>query len=699
MKRFVSIIFVVGLIFLVACKATMTKTESKKVVTGLEAMAKVERLPFLYPQGTKKDRFISYDASGGNGFGLFQSTFKRYIDDNGELVIFDAYGPGCLYRQQMNIWINDGIGKKSESIRIKYYFDDNKVPEVDIPVKKFFRGDSIPVTSPFTMLDKKDNFGICYYPFSFAKHLKVTLSDTLITRLLNENYDKGCNWYQYDYLTYPEGTKVKSWTSGKDQRFEAIVREQWENMGRDPKDTLGNQNVEHNIILRPNEKAVVFEQDRQGSVTSIHFKITPYNPETFYNTFIQVYWDDLKDPAIDMPISYFFGAGGWKDNQWEQSLKNLLFGFDGSQHTMYCYWPMPFWEKARIEIINKGKLEINSLISRITWKPASVYKYPGNKAAYFMAKVTKDSTEGVWTRKFKKPYVNAFKENGHGHVVSVNMWSGNFLEDGDEFTYIDNQRMPWIHGDGTEDDFNQGWAGSTYKKPLWGAMVSGVKGSYRIHMNEPYIFNNSIDMRFEQTGGIYGNPAMMARRRMGTNDTICETEFVVCYYKSGLGKSMQLSDSLNIGDKRSEEIHAFNIKGQTWEGSLTQSYDSYDTADDYCVTTDDGRSFDQSSEFKVRLDPDNKGVRLIARVNRMENGIQTGNVYVDGKKMAVPWHIVTYSEMSKRGKRSFDGWFDTEYEIPSKYTRGKNEITVKIEHVKSIKKELNSFYYWIYCYQ
>jgi hypothetical protein len=115
-------------------------------------------------------------------------------------------------------------------------------------------------------------------------------------------------------------------------------------------------------------------------------------------------------------------------------------------------------------------------------------------------------------------------------------------------------------------------------------------------------------------------------------------------------------------------------------------------------TTDDGRAFDKYCEFKVRLDPKNGGVRLRSRINREGNGIQTANVYVDGKKLDMPWHVVTYSDMPKRGKRSFDGWFDSEYEIPAVYTRGKSRITVRVEHVRSVKNELNSFFYWIYCY-
>jgi hypothetical protein len=687
----------VGTMTLVSWQGHGDKASTKNVVTGLEAMGKVERLPYLYPLGTKKNRFISYDASGGNGFGLLQSTFKRYIDSNGELVIFDSYGPGCLYRQQMNIWINNGIGKKSESIRIKYYFDHETAPKIDFPVKEFFSGQHAPITNPFTMLDKNNKFGICYYPFSFKEHLKVTLSDTLITRLLKENKDDGCNWYQYDYLTYQQGTKINSWTPGANDYGE-LVRKQWENIGRDPKDTVGNQYVDQSVSIQSGKSVVIFDMGQQASVSSMKLTINPYNAEVFYNTYIRVSWDDLSQPAVDMPISYFFGAGGPKDNKWEASMNNLLYGYDAKQHSMYSYWPMPFWKNAKIEIQNRSKEAISSLISKVAYKPASVYRYPKDQAAYFMSKVTKDSATGVWTRKFVKPYVTAFKEEGYGQVVSVNMWSGNFLEDGDEFTYIDNQRMPWIHGDGTEDDFNQGWAGFTYEKPLWGALVSGVKGSYRIHLNEPYIFYKSIDMRFEQTGGKYGDAAMKARRRVGTNDTICETEFVVCYYKSALGKILDLSDSLDVGNLINEKAHSYKVEGEQWAGTLTQSYDSYDTADNYCETTDNGRAFNKYCEFKVHLNPKNEGVRLMARINRKENGIQTGNVFVDGKKLAIPWHIVTYSEMPKKKDRSFDGWFDNEYEIPKEYTQGKDYITVKIEHVQSVKNELNNFYYWVYCY-
>ena len=418
MRPLFLILFFVGSTFWVSYAQKGKPADQDTVVTGLQAMAEIEGLPVLFPPGTKTHRFISYDASGGNGFKFFQSTFQKYIDDRSELVIFDAYGPGCLYRQQMNIW--KGIGKMSPTIRIRYYFDNENTPRVDVPVKAFFDGNYAPATAPFTMMGKNDNFGISYYPFPFKERLKMTLADALITRLLKEHYDDGRNWYQYEYLTYPPETKLTSLEPASDQDA-GIVSRQWSHLGEDSKDTAGNWYAGQEISLRPYEKAVVFDLKAQPSIAAIKLKIEPFDAETFYHTYIRVYWDSAKQLAVDMPVSYFFGAGSWKDSEWRDSLKNLLFGFNATRHTLYCYWPMPFWRKAKIEIVNEGKEPINKLMSLISYKPAFVYAYTKRNAAYFMAKLTKDSSSGGQMRRFKRPYVTAFKEAGYGKVVSVNM--------------------------------------------------------------------------------------------------------------------------------------------------------------------------------------------------------------------------------------------------------------------------------------
>lgn len=669
---------------------------SNSVVTGFEQMAKIQRLPLLYPEGTKKNRMISYDASGGNGFGLLINTFTKYVDENGDVVIFDACGPGCLYRQQMNIWTNNGIGNISNTIRIKYYFDDEKTPRLNAPVLDFFKGEYAPVEKPFGFREIKQ-FGDVYYPFAFNKRLKITLSDTVITRLLKENNDRSCNWYQFDYLTYPQDCKVKTWQNKVDP-YEEITKQQWLNLGKDPKTTEGNIVEEKKISIAAGSSSVIFSRNEKASIAAINFKMAPFDSLTFYNTKIRISFDDLKAPAVDMPISYFFGGGGWKDQFSKKTLKTLLYGFDATEGTAYCYFPMPYFKKAKIEIINNSPVNIESLQYKISVKPATVVDYPQDQSAYFMAKVTFDSTPGGQTRKgFIKPYQNAFIENGRGHVEAINMFSGNFNEDGDEFTYLDDSNTPQIHGSGTEDEFNQGWAGGLFQQPLWGSLKNGVKGSYRIHMNEPYIFYDNINIRFEDNAGKY--PGEAPRRRYGTPDSMIETEFMIWYYKAPGGSVLKLSDSIDVGNTASEKVHNFFVQGQTFYETTETCFDSYETADNYMQMKDDGKGYNKSMSFNVNVGSNNKGIRIRNRIYRTGNGIQVANVYVNGKKLPNPWYILTYSDQTARRNRSFDGWFESEYEIPAKYTSGKDQVNIKLEHVRSVKNELNSYFLKVYSYQ
>ena len=111
---------------------------------GFDAMSNLEQLPLLHPFGTNTRQFVSYDVSGGNADNHFLKAFTKYIDDNGESVIFDEIGPGCLYRQQMNVWIdyinnnlvpNENWGRG----RIKYYFDNESKPRINMSLDEFFR--------------------------------------------------------------------------------------------------------------------------------------------------------------------------------------------------------------------------------------------------------------------------------------------------------------------------------------------------------------------------------------------------------------------------------------------------------------------------------------------------------------------------------------------------------------------------------
>jgi len=638
---------------------------------GLETMEHPELLPLFLPDGTETRQSSSYDSSGSNNDGNFRRAYTKYIDTNGEYVIFDAYGPGCLYRQQINVW-SRGRKKQAGQAHIKYYFDDESKPRVDATIDDLFGGKLAPFTEPFAFLDPRPRFGILYYPFAFKKHLKVTTTGDF-SLLPDPN---GC-WYQYTYLTYPNTNGVTTWAGP--ELDSATVRNQWTNLGSDPKSATGNVTISNSITIPDGKTAVLAELQGAGSIASIKLQLDPYGRKEFYHTTLRIYWDGAKRPAVEMPLGLFFGGGGETyptcTNLPDLSLRTLFYGFDGTNHQFYCYWPMPYWHSARLELANNTGEDLKSVSCEIEYKPADVLTYPAEQAGYFCAKRTlaRDPGHGLFN--------TAFEESGRGKVVGLSFYSNLYAMDGDEFTYIDGSRTPQIHGDGTEDDHNQGFGGDAYQKPLWGGLVNGYQTAYRFYYNDSYLFNQHIKINYEFS-------------REGGHDNGGETDAVVFYYKKASAGNLLLTDQLDVGDPAAEAAHQYSVTGQTWSGTRHSSYDGYERNYEYDSCSDDGRAFTGRSEFTVNISPDNDGVKLRRRLYRPENGLQHAWVYVDGVRVDErPWDVCTYSCAP-----AYEGWMDDDFEIPAAYTQGKHQLHVRVENAGGDKSEINEFYYWVYSY-
>ncbi len=153
-------------------------TDAAECPVGFEAMQRLELLPDFLPNGTQTKQFCSYDPAGDNHAGYF----KRY-EENGEYVFFDEIGSGCLCRQQMNVF-SKASQLPSETVRIRYYFDDEVKPRIDMTFADFFvlAQHQAPFTPPLAYFDEVGTpylqgpgaFAIMYYPFTFKKRLKVT---------------------------------------------------------------------------------------------------------------------------------------------------------------------------------------------------------------------------------------------------------------------------------------------------------------------------------------------------------------------------------------------------------------------------------------------------------------------------------------------------------------------------------------------
>ncbi|QFY10419.1 DUF2961 domain-containing protein [Nonomuraea phyllanthi] len=101
---------------------------------------------------------------------------------------------------------------------------------------------------------------------------------------------------------------------------------------------------------------------------------------------------------------------------------------------------------------------------------------------------------------------------------------------------------------------------------------------------------------------------------------------------------------------------------------------------------DEGRAFgrDGSSEFTVKIDPANDGVRLTRRIDPAI-GRQVAKVLVDGEEVA-QWPP---SALGAAGM-----WAEESVDLPAAATRGKSQITIKNVFVSS-DLDYNEFTYWV----
>ncbi|WP_157979939.1 DUF2961 domain-containing protein [Kribbella monticola] len=131
------------------------------------------------------------------------------------------------------------------------------------------------------------------------------------------------------------------------------------------------------------------------------------------------------------------------------------------------------------------------------------------------------------------------------------------------------------------------------------------------------------------------------------------------------GKQVTLADSFGPG-----ELSALRLKLPQIVGLDLKSF------------TDDGRAFLGGSQFTVKVDPANTGVKLIRRMD-LRIGNQRAKIFVDG----VP--AGEWAPLPAKGAQ----WADQVVELPASVTAGKSQLVIRNEFVSS-DLDFNEFTYW-----
>jgi len=264
-------------------------------------------------------------------------------------------------------------------------------------------------------------------------------------------------------------------------------------------DTTGGNN--DRITIPAGKKATILNVEGPGMITRLWLTIDSRDIYYLRRIVIRIYWDDETKPSVEAPIGDFFGNGFLYRHYVSAYLGMTSGGF-------ICYFPMPFEERARIEISNETRQEVYAFYYQIDYQ-----KFEGafdRDVGYFHA---------FWKRNARTDYDSSYvllNTTGRGHIVGVNLnmqsYDGSFgFLEGDERVYIDGEKKPSIHGTGTEDYFSSGWyfKSGEYAGPYNGLIYKddslGRIAAYRLHILDPIPFRKSIRFTIEHG---HGNESM-----------------------------------------------------------------------------------------------------------------------------------------------------------------------------------------------
>jgi len=707
-----------------------TASNSAQVIpVGMDAYRMWDKLP-VQRLGVRAYMRSTYDRTGGNHHA--DAGHFLFMNNEDENVTLDVKGKGVLYFFRANHWHGS-----------PWHFTidgkDNVVKETGtsdpVNATKLFKNSTFIPSGPFSnplawTWSTTRGADLIWTPMPFRDSIRIAYSRTFY----------GTGYYIY-HLFADESVlsqPVKTWDINKSSDQE--VKDLISSSGLDiaPKNI---KSLHGKIKLK--EKKIAFATIKASPSSIRAFKLTlPLDKALdLERTRIQITWDNAKYPSVDAPLCLFFGAGTLYNRENKEYLVkgfpiNIHYDYINKKVELSCYYPMPFFKTARFELsdIEPGDIDITY---DIRYEP--LYS-PANRNSYFHAtyknfpqpELGKDMT-----------WLDTRGTEGHQE------WSGSFVGtsfifshqanlgtlEGDPRFFFDDSESPQAYGTGTEEWGGGGdyWGGENMTLPFAGHPCGApeknkathekdlIESGYRFLIADMMPFGRRARIQFEHGG-----------------ENLASEHYEAVTYWYGLpAPSLIKTDELDIGNEESEKKHVYTSSAASKVLSLTSRYEmGIDTfpktvwgmdmakipgyneksgKEIYPAITMDGRFTRGTSEFTVKLDPENKGA-LIRRTLDYSFPNQLAEVYVaavsptSGEsniqwEKAGDWYLagsntVTFSapngELGLRKiqvETSNRCFRDDEFLIPARLTQKRSEIRVKIKFVQNDQQLYPGFPY------
>ncbi|HEY3370373.1 MAG TPA: glycoside hydrolase family 172 protein [Prolixibacteraceae bacterium] len=444
-------------------------------------LTRIDLLP-QFQQEVIIRQISSYDTTGGNDDG-FSGKYSFLRKEGSNSIIAELKGPGVIQR----IWT-----PTPSNDTIQFFFDGEKTPRIELKFIDLFSGEKAPFSRPIVGNEVGGYY--CYLPIPYQSSCKIVYKG------------KRMQFYQIHYRELKGDQTISSFpkklSKDEDEALSSVIKV-WKNSGENIKTLFPSmmdkvKTSTKNIVLKAGDSKSIFSLATGGRVVGI--EITPQlllNSE-LKDLIFRARWDDETVAAINSPLSDFFGYAFGKP-----SMQSILVGVKDGVH--YCYMPMPFDQKANIELEF-----LKNPLNRSTEIPVTITVY--------YTEVKRASDEGKfyaeWRREINpemgKPYL-ILNKSGRGHYVGtalqaqgLNSGMTLFFE-GDDVCTVDGEMR--FHGTGSEDAFNGGWYAladrwdQAFSLPVHGCLAYSIPlahtGAYRFFLSDKISFERTINMTIE----------------------------------------------------------------------------------------------------------------------------------------------------------------------------------------------------------
>jgi hypothetical protein len=585
----------------------------------------LDDLPRL-PRNVVVEQFSSHNKQGVN----MDADWFLYKDEQGDSVVFDAAGPGCVRSIWQTCLPKDQV--------LKFYFDGETKPRYVMRTYDFYRGKNPLFPKPLVSFENRGYFaggdyaGNCFVPIPFQKSLKVSIQGKVA-------------FYHFLYERYPYGTPVTTFTGKEDRDY--LLRA-FDKQGEELAPPADAKVVRREAVeLNPFEPQELLTLKKPDTIARLVVE-GPATEEFVRRVEIAMHWDAISRLDVIAPVGIFFGSAVRPEAVRALPVKVELLPKDRMRMT--SYFRMPFWHNAEISMLYRpinpakpiGPINIEaSLIPN---------RYPELEGGHFCALYRDGRTDMARDWLF-------FDAGGTGRFLGVvQTLHGEHYCEGNERFALDGAGSPQVHGTGTEDYYLAClWPNPNFNLPFAGCVgditkIPGPACYYRFHLEAPIPFYSAVDARI-QHGGM--SNIISQYRSLG-----------FCYLRRR--PVLRETDFIDVADATSERQHAYEAPGSTPTGQLEASYEGNAMG---TLIRDSGRSHPAGEiTFAVATDPTNSGVRLRRRLDQ-NTPRQTADVFVDGQPAGTWYHA---------DQNPFLRWYDSDFDLPPDLTRGKSELKIRL---------------------